>query len=90
MKIGIFLLVSFLFLLFTPSVRAIEDPTSVANNKYGIHIVDENDLNRARELVNSSGGDWGYVKVVIQESERSQGRWQGVFDTMRREHLFLS
>jgi len=62
-------------------------PTSVPNNKFGIHIIDENDLKNAALLVNSSGGDWGYVTIVITESERNRDRWQNVFDQMRRLHL---
>lgn len=57
------------------------------NNKYGIHIIDENDLEEAAELVNSSGGEWGYVTIVIRDDERDHGRWQRVFDTMRRLKL---
>ena len=62
-------------------------PTSVPNNKFGIHIIDENDLKTAASLVNSSGGDWGYVTMVIAESERDRNRWQNVFDEMRRLHI---
>lgn len=62
-------------------------PTSVPNNKFGIHIIDENDLKNAASLVNSSGGDWGYVTIVITESERNHDRWQNVFDQMRRLHV---
>jgi hypothetical protein len=41
----------------------------------------------AVNLVNSSGGDWGYVTIVITEAERNHDRWQQVFDQMRRLHL---
>lgn len=66
---------------------AIYDPTSVENNRYGIHIFSEKDLNDAERLVNSTGGDWGYVTFVITELERDHDRWQKVFDEMRRRHL---
>ena len=62
-------------------------PTSVPNNKFGIHINSENDLKKAADLVNSSGGDWGYVTFVITESERDHDRWQRAFDQARRLHL---
>jgi hypothetical protein len=82
------LLFSFLFLFtFRSCVFAENDPTGVANNKFGIHITDERDLKDAATLVNSSGGDWGYVTFVIRESERDHDRWQQVFDQMRRAHL---
>lgn len=86
-----FLLAIFVFLVlaFTSvkSAFAIEDPTASPNNKFGIHIIDENDLDMAHDLVNSSGGDWGYVTVVIREDERSVDRWQTVFNKLRRKHL---
>ncbi|MBI4136435.1 hypothetical protein HY469_00070 [Candidatus Roizmanbacteria bacterium] len=68
-------------------VSAIVDPLSTPNNKFGVHIVDENDLDDAAKLVNSSGGEWGYVTLVIREDERDVGRWQEVFDRMRELKL---
>ena len=66
---------------------AIIDPQLTPNNRFGIHILSENDLENAANLVNSSGGDWGYVTVVIRKDERNIERWQRVFDNMRRLHL---
>ena len=86
-KFLIFLTALFIFLFSSKKVFAIYDPLSVPNNLYGIHIFDENDLNDAARLVNSSGGDWGYVTFVITEGERDHDRWQRVFDKMRRLHL---
>jgi len=68
-------------------VFAINDPASVPNNKFGIHIFSEKDLQDAANLVNSTNGDWGYVTIVITEAERDHNRWQKVFDQMRRLHL---
>ena len=80
--------VSSLFLLFSVKTSlAIVDPTSASNNKFGIHIFSEKDLENAKSLVNSNGGDWGYVTLVITEAERDHGRFQSVFDQMRRLHL---
>ena len=77
-----------LFLSFFPqSVHAIYDPLSVSNNKYGIHIAELTDLTDAANLVNSSGGDWGYVTLVIQDGDRNQSKWQELFNEMRRLHL---
>ena len=76
--------------LFTTSSRqtyAIVDPLNAVNNPFGIHILDENDLEDAAKLVNSSGGDWGYVTLVIRKDERNPKRWQEVFDRMRNLHL---
>lgn len=73
--------------LFPKSVIAIYDPTSVPNNKFGIHITQEADLEEAAKLVNSSGGDWGYATIVIRKDQRDTLRWQNVFNQMRRLHL---
>jgi hypothetical protein len=77
----------FLVFIFPKPVSAIYDPGSLPNNKFGIHITQEADLQKAAELINSSGGDWGYVTIVIRNDERDFGRWQNVFNQMRRLHL---
>lgn len=85
----IFLLaLSLLFFLFSAlPTYAIYDPTSGPNNRFGIHVVDTSDLDGVANLLNSNGGDWGYVTLVIQKGERDTRRWQEVFDKMRRLHL---
>ncbi len=59
------------------------------NNKFGIHLAQPHfeDLEKAKELVNSNGGDWGYVTLVLQENDRDKGKWQEIFDRMRKLHL---
>lgn len=76
------ILLSLTFLLLFPA-----NIFAQANNKFGIHIVDENDLEKASELVNSNGGEWGYVTIVIREDERNKDRWQEIFNKMRRFKL---
>ncbi len=81
-------LIFILFLLAIPSkTLAIYDPLSVANNRFGIHITQESDILDAVSLVNSTGGDWGYITLVIQKGERDFDRWQKIFDLLRRVHL---
>jgi hypothetical protein len=75
------------FFCFGKPARAITNPLSTANNKFGIHVTAEEDFDRAVELVNSTGGDWGYVTLVIREDERNIKRWQKAFDQLRRLHL---
>jgi len=81
-----FLLIPFFFFKI-PKTSAVENPLVSPNNTSGIHIFDENDLQDAANLVNSSGGDWGYVTIVIRKDEQDTKRWQRVFDKMRRLHL---
>ena len=86
-KLLTFLIAFLIFVNSSKSVIALNDPLLIPNNKFGIHILNENDLQDAANLINSSGGDWGYVTVVITEAERDHGRWQRIFDKMRRLHL---
>ena len=81
------LLSIFLLTLNASLVSAIEDPFAVPNNKYGIHIIDESDLESAASLVNSNGGDWGYVTIVISQYDRDPQKWQSIFDKMADLHL---
>lgn len=86
-RILTFLLTALFFFVFSDRVYAVSDPFTAPDNKVGIHIFSEKDLEDAGKLVNSSGGDWGYVTFVITEAERDHDRWQKVFDEMRRKHL---
>ncbi|QQS38376.1 hypothetical protein IPM62_03220 [Candidatus Woesebacteria bacterium] len=81
------ILILFLFIVLPGHALAISDPTNAINNKYGIHINDENDLQDASQLVNSRGGDWGYVTFVIREDEMDVVRWSRAFEKMRELHL---
>jgi hypothetical protein len=79
-------LISFFLCLSVP-VAAISDPLQVPNNRVGIHITDDHDLKAAAELVNSSGGQWGYVTLVIREDDRNQEKWQHTFNQLREKKL---
>lgn len=76
-------------LLFLFLIAPVTAQDSGANNKFGIHLAQpqKEDIVRAAELVNSEGGDWGYVTLVIQENDRNKGKWQEVFNVLRRLHL---
>ncbi len=67
--------------------HAIVNPLETPNNKIGIHISDVSDIPAAVELVNSNGGEWGYVTVVIREDQRELEEWQNFFDELRRKKL---
>src|SRR3989339_629465 len=62
---------------------------SEPNNIYGIHLAQPQleALKEASDLVNSNGGKWGYVTLVIQENDRDVSKWQSVFDSLRELHL---
>lgn len=83
----LFCIFAVIILLLPKPVKALENPLAAPNNPFGIHVIDELDLDAAASLVNSNGGDWGYVTLVIRRDERNIKRWQDVFDKMRRLHL---
>lgn len=84
MKYLIIFLTLIFFFLYTHSASAIYDPLSRPNNKIGIHILFPSELDKAKELVNSSGGEWGYVTIPIQLGEKDIEKWQLFFDEARR------
>lgn len=75
------------FLLLAAPAQAIVDPLAVANNRFGIHVLEPEDLLPAANLVNTQGGDWGYVTVVLRLNDLNQAKWQTMFDEMRRRRL---
>ena len=83
MKKLILLVLSYFIFLFIYSSSVLALP----NNIFGIHITHEADLDKAVELVNSSGGDWGYITIVIQDKDMDHKKWQTFFDKCRDKHL---
>jgi hypothetical protein len=75
------------YLIFPCLAEAKYDPRVLPNNKFGMHIIDSNDLNDAVWLANSSGGQWGYVTIVISETDKNSGKWQTVMNELRRKRL---
>lgn len=77
------------FLSFIKPALAIVDPLASPNNKYGIHIISpiDHEILPAKDLINSSGGDWGYITVLIESKDRDHDKWQKVFNQLRELHL---
>jgi hypothetical protein len=76
------------FLTFaTRQSFAIEDPRSLPNNKVGIHILFPSELADAAHLVNTSGGDWGYIIIPIQSGDKDLDKWQKFMDQARQLHI---
>lgn len=86
MKLLVTLLV---FFLLPVKVHATVDPLAVPNNPFGIHIITPtpNEIGDASKLVNSSGGSWGYVTIVIEEKNRDIASWRAIFDELAKNHL---
>jgi len=83
---GLIIILTILFLT-TSDCQAIVDPTTVPNNRFGIHIVSDADLENAADLVNGNGGQWGYISLVIRQDERNTDRWRTTFNKMNRLKL---
>lgn len=68
-------------------INAIYDPLSVPNNKFGIHLLFPEELSKAKELVNSKNGEWGYVVIPIQAGDKDLIKWQKFMDECRKLKL---
>jgi len=86
-KLCIFILLTFFFLHTQVSTHAVYNPLSRPNNKIGIHILTINEINQAADLINSSGGDWGYVTIPIQAYDKDLVKWQEFMNTAKELHL---
>ncbi len=75
------------YFLFPAQSSAIYDPRTLPNNKMGVHILAPSELESAAKLVNSQGGDWGYVTVPIQPEDRDQETWQNFMHKCLELHL---
>ena len=73
--------------LITPTYATV-DPLAVPNNKFGVHIIQATDSESkpAQDMVNS-GGDWGYITVLIESGDLKEDKWQTFFNLLRRQHL---
>lgn len=59
------------------------------NNKFGLYIYAEEErfFKLADNLVNSNGGDWGYVLIPYNIKDRDNDKWQRVFKDLTKRHL---
>ncbi|AKM79555.1 MAG: hypothetical protein UX85_C0001G0286 [Candidatus Beckwithbacteria bacterium GW2011_GWB1_47_15] len=87
MKKLILFFIALALIFFPAGAHAVVSPLSSPNNLYGIHILSEGDIPAAAKLVNSSGGTWGYVTLVIEDGDRDVAKWQEIFDSLRRYRL---
>jgi hypothetical protein len=75
------------FFFVVPYSYAIDDPLSHPNNKVGIHILFDTELSAAAKLVNSNGGDWGYVTIPMQVGDRNFPKWQKFMKDAKKYHV---
>lgn len=75
------------FFIHPHSVSAIENPLAVPNNKFGVHILFPDEINDAAKLIDSNGGDYGYVTIPIQSTDRDLKKWQNFMDQAKKLHV---
>lgn len=74
------------FFVFQLKTYAIYDPASVSNNRFGVHILFPDEIFEAQRLINSKG-DWGYVTIPIQSSDKNITKWQKFMDDAKNLHV---
>lgn len=74
-------------LIFSAKASAVYDPLEKPNNFFGIHILFPSELNEASNLVNSTDGQWGYVTIPIQTTDKDLKKWQIFMDEAREKKL---
>ena len=80
------LFILFILLNFYTPVQAF-DPLAVPNNRFGVHILDTPEIHEASKLVNSNGGEWGYVTIPMRSNDRDRAKWVKFFLAARTEKI---
>src|SRR3989344_2503379 len=76
-----------IFFFSTYPAYAVENPLGVPNNKIGIHILFPEEIDQASSLINTNGGDWGYVTIPIQAIDKNLLKWQAFMDRAKTLHV---
>jgi len=72
-----------------PLTHANTFPTwGTPNNKFGMYInASAAQVGEVAPLVNSNGGDWGWVLVPMDVRQRDPGLWQSIFEACKAHHI---
>lgn len=71
-----------------PSDLNIQQNIGYQNNKFGLYIYRVDDFAiTAANMVNTNGGDWGYVLVPINVRDYDTGKWNSFFNILNEYHL---
>lgn len=62
-------------------------PILASGNIFGLHLTQTSDILTAKDIINSSGGDWGWVTIVAPLNQLDYQTWQDFFDNCRKYHL---
>ncbi len=72
------------FLILTASILP---KATFAKNIYGLHLTQTEDIQKVAPIINSSGGDWGWLTITIRLDQLDHNQWQDFFNQCRRLHL---
>jgi hypothetical protein len=86
-KCFVFLALLFTFVFLIPGSALAFDPQTVPNNKFGLHILFPTEIEKVAKIVNTTGGDWGYVTIPIEANDKDLQKWQKFMDDAKRLHL---
>ncbi|HEX8965704.1 MAG TPA: hypothetical protein VF820_04710 [Patescibacteria group bacterium] len=86
-KLVVFCISLLLLTLSIQPVFAIENPTATTNNKVGVHILFTSELQQAAKIINTTGGDWGYVIIPIQSGDKDMKKWEAFMDQAKQLHI---
>lgn len=69
--------------------KSVTDENFWPNNKFGLYIYGEvgDYFEIAQNLVNSNGGDWGYVLIPFNVKDRDEDKWNKVFTKLTEKRL---
>lgn len=57
------------------------------HNIFGLHLTQLSDLGKAEPIINSQGGDWGWVTIVLAKKDLDKTAWQDFFNLCRVKHI---
>lgn len=70
------------------SKEKVQDIIGHVNNKFGLYVYsEENFIKKADEMINSNGGDWGYVLIPYNVRDYDNSKWRSLFDLLSKKHL---
>lgn len=75
------------FFTFLGKSSAFYDPREVENNKFGVHVLFDYEVEQASKLVNSNNGEWGWLVVPIQSTDRDLIKWQKFMDECKKHRI---
>jgi hypothetical protein len=60
---------------------------ALATNQFGLHLTQLSDLDTAAPLINSGGGDWGWVTITLRLDQLDNLAWQNFMNSCREKHI---